>query len=47
MPRGVEGMSSEDLRAIIDQEERTIEAEVVEDGETGDCKRTTASREDE
>ena len=31
-PRGVEGMSAEDLRAIIDQEERTIEAEVVEEG---------------
>ena len=30
-PRGVEGMSEEDLRAIIDQEKRTIEAEVVDD----------------
>ena len=30
VPRGVEGMSAEDLRAIIDQEERTVEAEVVE-----------------
>lgn len=31
VPRGVEAMSAEDLRAIIDQEERTVEAEVVED----------------
>ncbi len=35
VPRGVEGMSSEDLRAIIDQEERTIEAEVVDAGDAG------------
>jgi len=34
IPRGVEGMSAEDLRAIIEQEERTIEAEVVEVGTT-------------
>ena len=32
VPRGVEGMSAEDLRAIIDQEDRTIEAEVVDAG---------------
>ena len=29
-PRGVEGMSDADLRAIIDQEERTIEVEAEE-----------------
>ncbi len=29
-PRGVEGMSAEDLRAIIDQEERTIDVEAEE-----------------
>ena len=29
-PRGVEGMSAEDLRAIIEQEERTIEVEAEE-----------------
>jgi hypothetical protein len=36
VPRGVEGMSAEDLRAIIDQEERTIdvEAESVERSST-------------
>ena len=44
VPRGVEGMSEEDLRAIIDQEKRTIEADVVEAGE--DSKRTTASEEE-
>lgn len=32
VPRGVEGMSDADLHAIIDQEERTIEAEVVDAG---------------
>lgn len=30
VPRGVEGMSAEDLRAIIDQEERTIDVEAEE-----------------
>lgn len=30
VPRGVEGMSAEDLRAIIDQEERTIDVEAAE-----------------
>lgn len=30
VPRGVEGMSAEDLRAIIDQEERTIDVESEE-----------------
>lgn len=35
VPRGVEGMSAEDLRAIIDQEERTIEAEVMEPPQEG------------
>ena len=44
VPRGVEGMSEEDLRAIIDQEKRTIEADVVEAGE--DSKRTKASEEE-
>ena len=35
VPRGVEGMSSEDLRAIIDQEARTVEAEVVDAEDAG------------
>ena len=30
VPRGVEGMSADDLRAIIDQEERTIDIEAAE-----------------
>lgn len=30
VPRGVEGMSADDLRAIIEQEERTIDVEAVE-----------------
>ncbi len=29
-PRGVEGMSAEDLQAIIDQEKNTIDVEAVE-----------------
>lgn len=30
VPRGVEGMSAEDLQAIIDQEKKTIDVEAVE-----------------
>ena len=32
-PRGVEGMSDEDLRAIIEQEEKTIDVTPKEDGQ--------------
>lgn len=32
VPRGVEGMSAEDLRAIIEQEERTIDVEAKIEG---------------
>ena len=35
VPRGVEGMSTEDLQAIIDQEERTIDVEARKEERTG------------